>query len=315
MLKVLKTSSFFKAVSDILLLEILKELYMYKKVLLALPALFALFFGAGCFSSPQFAEIDLNGKHLVIDVGGAKYIADADIKKSGWLNIENCGGPAAENTINTNLTDSSYKQWTHFNSDKIEDIKIVKDSPDEKIIYLKIKCSDWYKESKNYDVYYLEINLITRKDIPCLLVYQRVCNLTEQPQKINFGSYTSGITKWGADLNISEVDPANKAWLKIVKGNCIWLEKGGNDEKKKGLGIIEFGKSGFALFLGHRVFWGYGNSQMIPPGKYLENKTALILAGNPAEFMEVYEKIKDVKFGDFITDSKRNSDENTKGEK
>jgi len=286
---------------------------MHKKFLLALSALFTVFFMAGCFSSSQFTEIDLKGKHLVIDVGGAKYIADANLKKSGWLHIENCGGSATENTINTNLTDSSYKQWTHFNSDNIEKIQIVKDAEDEKIIYLKIKCSDWYKETKNYDVYHLEVNLIIRKDIPCLLVYQRVCNLTDQPHKINFGSYTSGVTKWGADSNISEVDPANKTWLKIVKGNSIWLEKGKPDEKKKGLGIIEFGKSGFALFLGHRVFWGYGNSQMIPPGKYLENKTALILANNPAEFIEVYEKVKDIKFGDFITDIKSISIGNTKG--
>lgn len=273
---------------------------MFKTFLLFFPL-----FLAGCCSSP----VTLNDKRVAVEIENVKYIAGTDLKSNGWLNIENCESPVNENTVNTNLTDSSYKQWTHFNGTNIQEIKLVKDTPEEKIVYLKIKCSAWYKEDKDYDVYFLEVNLITRKDIPCLLVYQRVCNPAKEALKINFGSYTSGVVAWGIDSNTVKVDPANKAWMKIVKGSYIWLEKGAHSENKKGLGIIEFGKAGFCLFLGHRIFWGYGNSSMLPPGKYLETKTALLLADKPQDVLNVYEKIKDIKFNDFISSTENNSSE------
>ena len=246
--------------------------------------------------------MNLRAKSLAIDIAGTKYLVDPALKKSGWLDIENgegsFAGAADELAISTNLTDFSYKQWTHFNSNNIEEIKIVKETDDESVVYVKIKCSEWYQETKSYDACYLEINLIIRKDIPCLFIHQRVRNLTGHPQKINFGNYTSGASQWGVDSNVSKVDPANKAWLNIVKGNCIWIKKAPPD--KKGLGVILFDAHGFSLFLGHRIFWGYGHNLPVKPGEYVEEKAAVMLADNPAEVTALHGEIKDVKFGGFI---------------
>ena len=273
---------------------------MYKTILWAAAASIGFFFSAGCSRPGPVAN--LRAKSLAIDIAGAKYLVDPALKKSGWLNIENgegsLAGAADELAISTNLTDFSYKQWTHFNSNNIEEIKTVKETDDERVVYIKIKCSEWYQETKSYDVYYLEINLIARKDIPCLFIHQRVRNPTEHPQKINFGNYTSGVSQWGVDSNILKVDPANKAWLNIVKGNCIWIEKA--TPNKKGLGVILFGTHGFSLFLGHRIFWGYGHHLPVKPGECVEEKAAVMLADNPAEVTALHGKIKDEKFGEFI---------------
>jgi len=250
-------------------------------------------------------SVNLCDKSAVIDISGQKFATGTDPKKSGWLVVECCedrtSGNANEYTINTNLTDGSSKQWTHFNSGNIEEVRIVKDTADEKVVYVKIKCSEWYKEVKDFDVYFLEINLIARKGVPCLLIHQRVRNPTAQPQKLNFGSYTSGVFSWADSANVNKVDPANKAWIKIVNGGCVWLEKGEHRENKKGLGVISFTPPGFSVFLGHRIFWGYGSKLPVPPGEYVESKMAVMTADTPAELLAIYETIKELKFSEFVT--------------
>lgn len=247
-------------------------------------------------------SVKLENRTVMIETAGQKYIAGAGTKASGWLDMEDIEnrktGKKNENTINTNLSDCD-KKWTYFNSGNIEEIKIVKDDENEKVVYLRIKCSVWAKEKKNYDMYYLEVNLIARKDIPCLLVYQRIRNSTSKAQKLNFGSYTSGVLEWSSGSGINKVNPEKKQGHGIAKGNYILLVK--QEDKDRNLGIISFTPTNFWILFAHRVFWGYNTPQIIQPGEYKEYKMAIMTAKNTQKIQTVYEKIKNLEFGDFIT--------------
>ncbi len=265
-----------------------------------------LLIGALClFILPRLANasdfgIYQKGKGIILKTAGQEFRVEAGGKGSGWLNIENVTVKknTLGQTVNTNLTDKSYKQWTHFNVGKIEEIKIVKDEADEKIAFLKIRCSDWYKEKENYDVYYMEANLKIKRGIPCLFIYQRIKNPTKIPQKLDYGSYTSGISFYSGDnLEISTVDPEKKKWHEIAKGDWIWVKRKITEqtEGKKGFGIISFTPTHFCLLFTHRIFWGY-SVKVVSAGCFREYKMAVMAAESPEDVKAVYEKIRLFRF-------------------
>lgn len=239
------------------------------------------------------------GSCFIMNVGTQKFIVGKDIKERGWLNIENVSEKNSNNnTINTNL--SAYaKGWVHFDKDT-EQIKIVKDTNNEKILYLKVK-GHRLEENKRFN---LEVNLRIIKDIPCLLIYQRVANPFSSSRKFVYGSYTSNISAYAGDgFEIKAVTPGYKKWHSIHNGHWLWVGKeAGQLKGKKGLGIISYIPASFCL-LGSKgsnsLYWGYNTGVVVENGR-LEYKMAVMAAESPEEVKSVYEKIKNIELSPFI---------------
>lgn len=240
------------------------------------------------------------GKGVTLEVSGQRFEVRADSKGSSynWLDIDDVAGiPGIEKSFSLNFVYPEYKGWvSNFAARYIQEIKVVLDKEEEKVVYVKAKAYN-HPAKKIVEPYYMEMNLRIKKGFPCLFIHQRVTNPSDSPKSLSFGSYARNCSTYaGVDLKVEKM-PKKGA---LGKRNFFWAKREITEktEGSKGFGIISFIPTSF--FSGClNVYFGYV-AGVVEEGEYLESRWAVMAAETPEEAKALYEKIKDIKFGDFL---------------
>ena len=271
-------------------------------LVLGMICLFGLLHGAVRGEAGDF-EVYKEGKGVVLEVADQKFSVGVGRGFWGydWLDIDKVAGvPGYGSSFCTNFLCPEYKGWgNYFAAGHIQEIKVVFDNEDEKVVYLKAKAYN-HSEKKIVEPYYMEMNLRIKKGFPCLFIYQRVTNSADCPKNLSFGNYVRSFSTYaGADLKKNEII---RRWNALAnKANFLWAKREITEktEGSKGLGMISFIPTSFSTGPRGHIYFGYAKGT-VEEGDYLESKWAVMAAESPEEAKGIYEKIKDMELESFL---------------
>ena len=252
------------------------------------------------------------GKGIILKTANQKFCIGAgkEFWKEDWLYIDGVAADRdGERTICTNFCFFNEPNPLRrgcpgrFAADYIDEVKIVLDKADEKIVYVKIKLYCLVLK-KVEPLHYLEMNLRIKKGFPCLFIYQRMTNFTDSPAEFYFGSFVRSLSVYATDdLEIKKMPRTGKKWQTLGHKDWLWAKREvkNNTDGKYGLGIISFVPTGFSTHITmSRIWWGYNPKRMLKTGESSDYKMALMAAKNPEQVKNLYEKIKNIELSPFI---------------
>ena len=240
------------------------------------------------------------GKSVILTVDGQEFVVDTSIKKGylrgTWLTSHRFKTAfVGSQRIIQSISSKDVRGL--FTSEQIEELKVLLDKENEKVVYLKGKAYN-YKKKKILESFSLETNLRIKKGFPCLFIHQRLTNLGNSPRNVcMINRCMDRISLYaGPGTEINEV-PQKKGWVRlVVNRNWIWA-KG----EKLGFGIISFTPTDFSCAT---LYWNWSflrqTELFLEEGDSIEYRMAITIDKTLEEVKGLYEKIKDMELKSFL---------------